>query len=429
MIALNKLEAEGGPKESQIILGWEVDTRRLLIKLPSEKYKAWSNDLRQFQTQKRTKHSDLESMIGRLNTCIGIIPLSRFFLGDLRRHINRKFSKWRSIKFTQVELNVMELWQSFLSQARDGINMNLLSTRVPANITITDACPTGIGGFSIPSGRGWRFQFQETLYIQNNAIEFMASVVGIWIDIQNNAVPPMGSILAITDNKSCVCWLKKSSFDSATKPFESAVACHLALLVIHNKIQLHSQHLAGLRNKLADSLSRHFDLDIHDLTRLALSQYPDQVPATFRIYQVPPEVSSWICSMLMLLTPPSSNAPNPPTKRRTSFGTGGTNTYNASVSTPTPSSTTTPTLNAPQSEQGFYRRSDKDLSDPPNNRPLAAIIRQTFSDGLLGIPLDTWRRNSGVISGIARFTNSTDKTFLLTTSQDSSVPGQTATRL
>jgi hypothetical protein len=139
MIALNKLEAEGGAKECQIILGWEIDTRRLLIKLPIEKYIAWSTDLTHFYDTKQAKHAALELMIGRLNTCIGIIPLSRFFLGDLRRHINRKSSRWKTIWFSKVELNILSLWQHFLRRARDGINLNLLSTRTPTNITITDA--------------------------------------------------------------------------------------------------------------------------------------------------------------------------------------------------------------------------------------------------------------------------------------------------
>jgi hypothetical protein len=285
-----------------------------------------------------------------------------------------------------------------------------------------------MGGFSVPSGRGWRYQFDAALDIQNNAIEFLASVVEIWLDILNKVIPPFGSILAITDNTSCVCWLKKSSFDNATKPFESKIACHLALLVINQNIQLHSQHLAGLTNKLTDALSRKFDYDDYDLTRLALSTYPDQVPVHFRIYPVPPEVSSWISSTLTLLTPPSTNEPSPPTRNRTSPGSVGKNTYIASESATMPSWTATHTSNGQQLEQASSKPSGSALSAPHDPRPLAEVIRSTFSEGLLEIPLDTWRRNSGVISGLARFTNSNDKTFSLTTCRDSSEHGQTVTR-
>jgi hypothetical protein len=40
-----KLFAEGTPAEIQVVLGWLLDTRHLLLALPSYKYNAWSQDL------------------------------------------------------------------------------------------------------------------------------------------------------------------------------------------------------------------------------------------------------------------------------------------------------------------------------------------------------------------------------------------------
>ena len=36
-----KLLAKGSPAEQQIVLAWLLDTRRLLVSLPSDKYSAW----------------------------------------------------------------------------------------------------------------------------------------------------------------------------------------------------------------------------------------------------------------------------------------------------------------------------------------------------------------------------------------------------
>ena len=41
MAALNKLLAEAGPTETQMILGWFFDFRNLRVYLPENKYIAW----------------------------------------------------------------------------------------------------------------------------------------------------------------------------------------------------------------------------------------------------------------------------------------------------------------------------------------------------------------------------------------------------
>jgi hypothetical protein len=45
IIATKKVMAEGTPTEILTILGWQIDTRRLLIQLPEEKAKTWETDL------------------------------------------------------------------------------------------------------------------------------------------------------------------------------------------------------------------------------------------------------------------------------------------------------------------------------------------------------------------------------------------------
>jgi hypothetical protein len=220
MIALSKLSAEGGFRPKQTVLGWDVDTDSLLISLPTDKYNAWRHDIQKLLHDGYTTHDDLESIVGCLNNTGTVIPMGRFFLGDLRRHINRKSSKWKRIYFNEVEKDILRLWLSLLKNANLGVNLNLLTYRVPTTITITDACPTGMGGVSIPSGRAWRHNFHQKLPISNNSLEFLASGIGVLTAITEDTVPYLGSILDITDNQSCVCWLQRCSFDNATNCFE-----------------------------------------------------------------------------------------------------------------------------------------------------------------------------------------------------------------
>jgi hypothetical protein len=45
IVALKKLKVEGNPLETMTVLGWQIDTRRLLIQLPSEKADIWDKEL------------------------------------------------------------------------------------------------------------------------------------------------------------------------------------------------------------------------------------------------------------------------------------------------------------------------------------------------------------------------------------------------
>jgi hypothetical protein len=403
MLALSKLEAEGAPNEIQIVLGWRLNTRSLIISLPTEKYTAWTDDINTFLVKKYAKHEELESLVGRLVHSSTVIPLSRFFLGDLRRHIQRTHSKWIRIKFTEVEISILQLWKTLLHRAHIGINLNLVSMRKPTNMTITDACPSGMGGFELPSGKAWRMPLPNIQHLPNNALEFIASVIGIWVALEQNTVPNLGSILAITDNSSCVCWLKKSTFNSTMNPVDCQIACKLATLVITNNIQLNAQHVPGSKNNLADALSRKFQLSEADLTIFARLNFPDQVPANFQVCPLPEEITCWVYSTLQLRTPSFKAKPNQPTKNEILPGNAGRVSSPHLESIMTAISTTSTQSTETQLQLDSYKPSEPKSCYP--NSGFAQQIKDQFSAGLFATPLATWQRNSGVLTAAAPFTN------------------------
>jgi hypothetical protein len=59
---LLKLLAEGAPAKQQIVLGWLLDTRRLWVALPEDKYKAWLETLQKIVTQKQCTDEGLETL-------------------------------------------------------------------------------------------------------------------------------------------------------------------------------------------------------------------------------------------------------------------------------------------------------------------------------------------------------------------------------
>jgi hypothetical protein len=106
--------------------------------------------------------------------------------------------------------------------------MNLLPFRRPTNIALSDACPRGMGGFSIKTGKAWRFQMPATHNLINNTLKGMVSVVTIWIEHLHEAVPLHGNTFALTDNSGCVGWLHWNNFSEDTHPVEAAIAHQLA---------------------------------------------------------------------------------------------------------------------------------------------------------------------------------------------------------
>ena len=71
-----------------IVLGWIIDTRQFVIKLPEDKARAWTLELDDFierSTKNQTiSEEELESLIGKLNHASHILQEGQYFLSRLR---------------------------------------------------------------------------------------------------------------------------------------------------------------------------------------------------------------------------------------------------------------------------------------------------------------------------------------------------------
>jgi hypothetical protein len=64
ILSLKKLLAKATPTERQIILGWIIDTRQLIIALPRNKFVAWTNAIETLLNTDKIAHKELETLIG-----------------------------------------------------------------------------------------------------------------------------------------------------------------------------------------------------------------------------------------------------------------------------------------------------------------------------------------------------------------------------
>jgi hypothetical protein len=84
MDARKKLVAETGLTEIKIMLGWEIDFRRMTIALMDNKFIAYSKAITDMLERSWTNHNELETNVGRWVHMAQIIPFVHHFLSRIR---------------------------------------------------------------------------------------------------------------------------------------------------------------------------------------------------------------------------------------------------------------------------------------------------------------------------------------------------------
>jgi hypothetical protein len=162
ILAVPKFLAEAKPSEKKVILGWIVDTRKLSVALPQDKFKAWTGSVDDILHRHKSSipAKDLETLMGRLNHASYVIPYARHFTGRLYKACKRA-RRSGSARLTRMQLEDLELWRKFLQKAADGISIKKLVCRWPTRIVRVDACPQGTGGYCLESGIAWIYLLQN----------------------------------------------------------------------------------------------------------------------------------------------------------------------------------------------------------------------------------------------------------------------------
>jgi len=152
LISLKKLQAEGELSEVKIILGWEINTRSLLIALPEHKAFSWLRDIESIIESGRSNYKFLESLLGRLNHIACILAPMRHFMDRLYRDMYRvkAYKGWTAL--SPNKLQDLGLHADFINLARKGLSLNTVTYRKPTLIYRSDACKFGMGGCNLVSG-------------------------------------------------------------------------------------------------------------------------------------------------------------------------------------------------------------------------------------------------------------------------------------
>jgi hypothetical protein len=416
-----KVEAKGTPAEVQIVLGWEIDIRRLLMRLTFDKSVAWTCDLSAVVQAGRATLAELHTLVGRLNHASYVILLARHFLGRLRQPLHINQSANQHLSFSKEEVADLHLWTKFLLSAHQGISLNNLTLWQPSQIGLSDSCPFGMGGFTW-TGHAWRLRVPSEYLLHgvseaNNVLEFLAMAITIWmvlIDCAERALHEE-SVLALGDNTSAIGWIFRSSRLDPYFPYfrpVQLIARKIAELLLDSPQSLCAQHIKGAHNHVPDWRSFTtqtrdgktnpvaFD-DPSDHTRLTQRFHfysPQLIPKNFGISPLPSEVLSFAALVLQTTESSMSRFARKHTKTRTGPGDVGLD------SAPKPGSWTLSSLE-------FLTQPKSSSSDPffaltkyPIGIDQAAYleqIRRPWRERLSGLLQAIWHRRFGTVSNRA----------------------------
>jgi hypothetical protein len=137
--------------------------------------------------------------------------------------------------------------------------MNLLVSRLPDHVIRMDACEEGLGGFSLTTGRAWRYNLPNNAQNSKsiNYLEFLACMItGIMcmVSLHDGEGSKGDCFLSLRDNTSLLAWLRKSNFAAEDKhASHSALARAFATTMANQGLCHFSQWFPGKETTLSTS--------------------------------------------------------------------------------------------------------------------------------------------------------------------------------
>jgi hypothetical protein len=301
IVATKKVTAEGTPTELLTVLGWTIDTRRMLIKLPEEKAKLWDAELQALielgDEGRLIPLKRLEKAQGRNIFIAMIVPGAMHFQSRMYSAIDRAKVHCQT-RLRAEERRDLRLLRKLLDVARIGISLNNIVLRMPDHFGRSDAFEGGLGGYDLTSGRAWRLQIPTELQHRKsqNFLEYLACMTQLMCMLAENPWKRGDCFLSLGDNTSALGWIHKSNFrpdKDKEKSSHLALARHITDMLADLDVIQCGQWLPGDDNGVADKLSREHVLSDHDLTKLIVLTHPAQTPIGFQVSPLSPEITSW----------------------------------------------------------------------------------------------------------------------------------------
>lgn len=258
--------------------GIELDSVLMEARLPLDKLNRCSTLLLEFLRRKKATLREVQSLTGLLNFACSVIVPGRAFsrrLIDLTVGIQCPHHLIRLSKDVKEDLKI---WQSFLAKF-NGRSFFLEETWYSSTKLDLYTDASGAVGFGAIFGSRWCFgKWPASWSYRNIAIlEFYPIVLSLylWGHAMRNRCA-----LFFTDNESLVHVINKQSSKDKSLMF---FVRKLVLICLEYNIVFKAKHIAGVKSRLADSLSR---LSVQNFKQLAPS-HVDKLPTEIPLHLLP----------------------------------------------------------------------------------------------------------------------------------------------
>ncbi len=132
-------EKSAGPSTALAILGIEVDTDRLVLRLPPEKLARICFLLEEWASKKTTTKKELQSFIGQLQHASTIIKLGRRFLRQMYDMLSLAQQPHHHIRLNDSIKSDLAWWRLFLATWEGSAMMSPSRLQTPSAVVTSDA--------------------------------------------------------------------------------------------------------------------------------------------------------------------------------------------------------------------------------------------------------------------------------------------------
>ncbi len=240
-----------GPQTTLTFAGIELDTRLFEARLPADKIAKSKVLLSKFLQRKKATLKEVQSLIGLLNFACSVVVPGRAFLRrliDLTKGIRCASHFIRLSRSVKADLRI---WGSFLDDfnGRWFFLGDFWSNSVSLNLYTDSAASLGFGAIF---GQFWCFGEwpEHWKHINIVILEFYPIVLSVllWGHLMRNQ-----RIIFFTDNAALVEIINRATSRDVTVMI---FVRQLVLACLRFNILFRAQHVPGVKNSLADALSR-----------------------------------------------------------------------------------------------------------------------------------------------------------------------------
>ena len=262
-----------GPENVLAFAGIELDTLRMEARLPLDKTEKCKTLVSTFLRRKKVTLREIQSLVGLLNFACSVVVPGRAFLRrliDLTRGVKSPHHFIRLNKSSKADL---VLWQSFLDDfnGRSFFLNDAWHDSLSLNLYTDAAGSLGYGGIF---GSKWFFGAWPDDWKKFNItiLEFYPIVLSVLLfgDAMRNQ-----RITFFTDNAALVDIINKATSRDATV---MVFVRRLVLACLNFNIVFRARHVPGVKNVLADSLSRLQVSRFRQLAPVGVQSTPTAIP-------------------------------------------------------------------------------------------------------------------------------------------------------